>query len=652
MARAKKSQTSIDSGGYAGGRDLSESQAPVEEKVKTVPDAELLKIVAAYRTEAQEAKLDRLELNRRNWEMYYGRQDFSHKEEGQSAEVLPKVAEAVEQLCAFIKRGLTQFGDWFSVDTAPQTPLNGDQIRRLLMAYCDKIQVAPNKITNLATVITNATKQGLLEPLIILKVHGRRVDEAIFLPDGEDKRKLKRMIRKVWRPVVDIISSEDYLPDPTGRKLYEIVRTECDLVDVQDKADQGIYDKAAVAKIMEDYTKDFERDQRTPAQRNQNRSTPPSFRKRVVIEEVYGTLIDNNGNVLYRNGICAIANEKHVIRKPQPNPFWHGRSCIIAVPLIQIPHTVWGRAVFDHASSLNQAMNELFNLMLDGSIAQVWGVRQVRTDWLEDPRQVSNGIPQAATLAIKADAPLNGKVVETVTTGAVPQEAMAMFQLADREFQATSMTNDVRLGNLPPRQVKATEIVESSTASAIMIDALTADLEKELIDQLLEMMFMNLMQNADDLGADEIVDLIGVDGAFTLANMSAAQRFASFCKFTKFKANGISGTLNKVRDFQKLMALMQSVGTNPVMMQAFLERFSPQKVLSFIMKSINLDPSTMENSPEEQRMVQQRLQQMSQMAGITGAAGGQSGGVGTGGDSTESAIAQEANPSGGPGINM
>jgi len=648
MARAKKSQTS-QTDGYGG--SSAKAEQPQVEDAKLIPDEELIKTVREYVCEAQDARRDRIGMNRRNWEMYYGRQDWSHKEEGQSMEFLPKTGQAVEQFSAFVKKALTQFGDWFSVETPQGSPLSGDQARNLLQAYLDQIIIQPNKTANFATIISDTLKGGMLESFLIIKIHGQRINEPIYVAEGENRDKLVRKIRKVWRPRIDIIPSEDYYPDPTGRNLYEIHRVERDLVDVQAMAAQGVYDKAVVDKIQEDFTKENDRDTKRPADRNQNYASSPSMRKRIVIEEVYGTILNQKGEVVYENAVCAIANEKYVIRKPEPNPFWHGRCPILAVPLIRVPFTVWGRALFDQASSLNQAMNELFNLMLDGGIAEVWGVRQVRTDWLEDPRQVSGGIPQTATLAIRSDVPVGGKVVENVTTGGVPQEAMQMFQLADREFQSAAMTNDVRLGSLPPRQVKATEIVESSTSSATMVDALTSDIERELIDVALEMMFLNIMQNADDLGADEIVDLIGTNAAFELANMTAAERFAAFGKFTKFKASGVSGTLNKVRDFQKLMAVMQAVGANPVLMQAFMERYSPQKMLSFIMKSVNLDPTDIQNSPEEMAMTKQRMEQMSQMSQITGGtaqqASPQAGMAGT-----QSEIAQNANPSGGPGINM
>src|SRR5690554_6936755 len=88
---------------------------------------EVVRIVNEYVREAEEARTERMALNRRNREMYLGIQDFSHKIEGQSTESIPKLAEAAEQFAAFVKRGLTSLGDWFTVELPDGLPLNGEQ---------------------------------------------------------------------------------------------------------------------------------------------------------------------------------------------------------------------------------------------------------------------------------------------------------------------------------------------------------------------------------------------------------------------------------------------------------------------------------------------------------------------------------------------
>ena len=81
-------------------------------------DLTVLTAIRAYKHEAEMAKRDRTALNRFNTNTYLGRQDWSHKQKGQSKEFLPKVPVAVEQFSAFVKRALVQFGEWFTVEEA------------------------------------------------------------------------------------------------------------------------------------------------------------------------------------------------------------------------------------------------------------------------------------------------------------------------------------------------------------------------------------------------------------------------------------------------------------------------------------------------------------------------------------------------------
>lgn len=607
-------------------------------------DQKVVKMVAEYYKEAEAARRDRIAQNKRNWNAYFGNQDFSYKQAGQSKETIPKVAEAVEQFSAFVKRALTAFGDWFSVDVPKNSPISDVQARKLMRCALDKMDVGHGHTIQFPTFVSTAIKSGLLESMIVAKVHGTKTTQRSF---EEVSGKLKKgKGRMIWRLKCDLVPNEDYAPDPTGRRLYEIHRVERDLIDVQKMAEIGIYDADAVAQIVTDYTRN-DQDRRTEAERNQNETTPPGFRKRCVIDECWGTLLNPDGSINIEDGLCAVINEKILVRKPESNPYWHSLSPFVATSLVQVPYTVWGKALYDQAVSLNIALNELFNLMLDGGIAEVWGIRQVRTSWLQDPSQVSNGVPQGATLAINDQVPEGGKVVERVDDGGgVPAEAMAMYNLADREFQAASLVNDIRLGFLPPRAVKATEVVESSNNSAVILDSFSSDLEHEFIEPILYRVWMLIIQNWEDLPADEVVEAVGLDLAFTISRMSKAERYATFCQGYKFKVYGLSSTLGRAREFQKLMALMQAVGTNPMMMQAFMQKFSAEKALDFIMKSLNINPDTLMMTDEEAAQNPERLAMMQQLAQITG--GAQNASPAGGQETTNGEINQNAAPSGGP----
>ena len=604
--------------------------APSEDRPVS-PDGDLtvIQAIRACKREAESAvKNGRTLKTRQNFQAFLGEQDWSYKQPGQSTEFLPKTAMALEQFAQFFKRALSQFGAWFSVDVAADSLLSGEQIHDLLRVYLDDLPTSGPESVPFELVLSDGVKLGGLGSLIILKVYGRHVaspefyveqGQAFLGADGEPvvtADTLQQRDRAPWRLCIDLVRPEDYFPDPTGRGLYEIHRVRRDYHEVLELAEQGIYDKAAVEAIAASFTEPEDEQVRSRMQ-NQEPPTPPGFRRQIVIDEFWGTLLDARGRVVQKQTLCALANDRYLIRKPEPYPFWHGGSPFVAAPLIRVPGSVWHKALYDDVVPLNFAANELFNLMTDGAMASVWGVRQLRPDYLQDPAQVAGGVPQGITLAIKQETPQGTKVLETVTEGEVPQFALEQYRIIDREFQAAAMVNDIKLGFFPDKTVKATEVMEASQSQAVTLDGITADLERGLITRTLEKAYLTILQHLDVLDARDVVDAIGPQAALLIARLTAPQRFALLARKARFQVHGLSATLGRVRDFQKIMALMQAVATSPMLMQAFMQRFSADKVLTHMMKTLSLNPEHMELTPEE------RAAQPAQMMGLAGLMGAQ-----------------------------
>lgn len=583
-------------------------------------DQEIVNTTLEYKREAEEARRERLHKNRRNWDIYYGKIDWSYKQKGQSTEHLPKSAIAAEQMTAFVRRALVAFGDWFSVKLPAGFPFTEEQVRAIMQFFLARVVVSRNEVAPVHTIIGNGIKQGLMESLIILKVHGASVKHQSYRVEPGDlvigtPPTLKTEVKEKWRLRIDIVPTEDYYPDPTGRGMYKIHRVERDYADVLEMAEAGVYDMEVVKQLDKDFP--TRTDTRDARQRNQNETTTPRRRRRVVIMEGWGNLLDAEGKIKHKNVVWAIANDKYVIRKPEPYPFWHGEDPFVELKVIQNPHTTWSKALYDDASSLNLVLDELFNLMLDGGLESVWGVRQVHTEWLADPRQVSGGIPQNATLVLNDAAPVDGKVVEKVTTGEVPKDAMAMAAMVDREHQSAVFTNDIRLGNFPGKAVKATEVIEASQNASVILDAFAANAELGLITPMLRKAWFTILQYADQVPDEDFVSAIGTSAAFSLSRMNDAERFAKLAK-AEFRVFGLSATLTRARDFQKFMALMQVVGTNPVLMEPFMRMVSGEKALLSLMRMINFNPEDLKMSPEEAAQTGSRIQNMAMLSNIMG----------------------------------
>ena len=571
---------------------------------------EIIKTSQAYFHEAKEARKERIRRNRYNREAYEGNQDFSQKIEGQSREFLPKTSVTAEQFSAFIKKGLVQFGDWFSVRAGRNSSLTDSAIRRLLMAYLDRLPETDNnsngEYSTFPSRLADASKVGLIESLMIFKVHGRKDIETIPEFDGDIEKKEINP----WRLRIDLIPPEDYYPDPTTKGLYKIHRVERDLHDVQALADEGIYDKSVVDMIKADIKK--EEDDYGRGRRPREDDAKPSFRKRVVIDEYWGMLLDSNGDVVMRNAVWTMANEKFLIREPIDNPYWHGTDPFVEIPIIREPFSVWHKALYDDVVPLNLALNELFNLMLDGGLASVWGIRQVQPELLEDPQQIAGGVPQGKTLVMRADAPNDAEVLKQVSTGQVPTDSLQMFGLLDAEFNAAARTNDLRLGQLPTKDVKATEIVEMQSAQNAVMESIVTNIETGLT-RLLRKAWMVILQESPSLALTDLAEALTPQEVRTLAVMDAKDRFRTMALNTTFKVSGLSETLSRAKDFQRVMAALQVAANNPILQAAVLRRTDPDKVWIKILKMLNINPEEIERDDRGLKKLPEDLQMLGLM---------------------------------------
>jgi hypothetical protein len=614
---------------------VNANQLGSDQPVSDQDDAALTVIQAVnrFRIEADDAKKDRVIKNRFNREMFLGRQDWSHKQDGQSTEFIPKVPVSVEQMCSFVKKGLITFGDWFSIDLDRSLSLivDGAQIREVLKCFLNDLWERNNRSNRFHLVISDAVKQGLLESLMILKIHGGMMPFRTPNFTAESRAtKTDNSIdfteSKVWRLRADIIPFEDYYPDPTGNNLYEIHRVERDFHEVMEAAEDGMYDIDVVRKLIDTTMQRSEDEKRRDQDRNQPQTTPPSFRKKVVLDEFWGTLLNNNGTVAHRNCVCTVANEKWLIRPPEPNPFWHQESPFVVSPLIRVPLSVWHKALYDHGSDLNKAINELFNLMIDGGLASVWGIKQLRMEDLENPSQVAGGIKQGDTLIVKQTLPHNSKVLENVTTGEVPRDAMLMYEALNREYNQAVLTNEMKVGQLPPRRVLATEVIEVTQSQAVTLDGIVGDLE-DFMCSALRKAWLTILQNADDIPSHAWTTVLDRRVAMMIMRASPEERYSLFADKGQFRVSGLSATLAKAMDFQKSIALMQVVGQNPILMRAFIKKYSGDKHLRKLMQYLNMNPDDMEKDLDEKLQIAAEMQETTALAQLTGRGGGANGGM-------------------------
>lgn len=574
--------------------------------------------ILGYYQEAKSAKMRRMKMNQDNFDAYNLNGDFTHKKKGQSKEYLPKQQMAVEQITSFLTQGLIDQSNsdgWFDIgfkDKFVPKILTAAEWKLILNSQLKKIQFD--------AFFQDSLKSGLLGSLMICKSHHEmikstryEVEKPDFANPTRDVR-LKRKTKRVFQLKNEIVRQEDFFPDPTGSNRYKIQVIEMDYYDLVEMAKQrpDVYQMEVIETLAandnsdQKYKKARETDQNVPVWHN---------RKRITIIECWGTFLDKDGSALYEDSVCAITEAGDVIRKPAPIDNWDGEDPFVVCPIVRVPNSVWHRAIMDASTKINLAQNELFNLMLDGGIMAVFGIKQIRMNWLENPEEVDDGIAPGQTLSVNNTAPPGAKVLERVDTGAVSQEALSMFNLIDREGQSSSLSNDVRNGNLPQRATQATEIVAANQTITGIFNGFVKYIEQNHVGKILMKDLLQIASHIKELPEDELKAILGEDRWAQLQTFSNEEMFAEFANGGTVNVFGMTEIMNRMNDFKKYTTLLQTIGGSQDLMQEFRANYSIKKFLGVLMKGLGVNIEKIQASPEEQQRSQQMMQlQMQAMA--------------------------------------
>lgn len=560
----------------------------------------IVQITNNYYQESYHAKRNRMFLNADNFNVYHLKQDYTHKKAGQSKEFLGKQYMSVEQITSFLQQGLQDEKNWFEIDLEDGVK-EGDvsftttEIKHLLEREF--------KWNNMIEFIPDAIKLALLGSLMIVKIHGGYYNKRKFFvqPDDQDHnvKRLYKADKSSWRLKLSLVRQEDWYPDPTGENLYEMEVIELDWYQLYKMAQDnpGIYD---MEKVMDCGTM-IQQDQKVKKSRETDQNaTFSTYRRRIKIKECWGNVVEQGtGKLLFENVVWAVANDHYLIRPPKPNPFWHGQSPYVTCPIVRVPHSVWHKALMDAPTKHNRALNEIYNLMFDSGMMSAFGIKQVRESWLDDPSEIDDGVFPGQTLKVNTSCPPGMKVLEQVATGGTPQESIEMFNLTDKEFQTSALTSDLRLGVLPSRQVKATEVVASNQTITGMFNGIVKIVESN-IEKIVEKSWLTCAQYLNDLDEDEISAVFGPERAHKLASLSPEERFASSALGRKYKVFGMSTVLNKINDFRKITSLLQTIAQSPVLVQEFSKKYDFGKLLTQITESLEIDTDKIKNDNPQQ----------------------------------------------------
>lgn len=567
---------------------------------KNHTDADLIKVLTTAYEVAKNARLERDKLTRANYDMYHMRHDFSHKNEGQSTELLSKQRMAVESTKSFFQQALADITEWFGIEFRDPTVDPG----ALLIKPHEAKKILQDQLTKAKyfSHVGLSVQRGLLGGVMISKTHGAFTPKPKFKTKKEGKGKsLKKSVVKVedraWDLTYSRVRNEDFFPDPTGRGLYEIEELYTDLHEIfrQARGDDAIYDLEQVKMLSTSLEEEALHSSERARETGQDiRSYANENRPQVRIREYWGDIVGTDGELVYENIVFTIANDSTVIRKPTPNPLWHQKSPFTVTALLDVDGAVWPIALMDAATKHNHTLIEMFNLILDAAFKKVHAPSQIRVDDLANPEQVSNGIPAGVALKVKSSLPVGAKVMEALEATDVPNDALNVLNLIQQEFNSSALTTDLRSGVLPSKSVKATEIVEQSQTITSVFQGISKNIEASQIVKELELGWMTIAQNLDMISKDELISMFGIQRGTEISQLDPQDVFVQTVNGFKFEVFGISQTLAKAQDFRKLTTMLQTIASSELLLEKFVEKYDIGKVLGEILTSLDIDTHKIE----------------------------------------------------------
>jgi hypothetical protein len=591
--------------------------------------SDILTISRRYFSRSDIAFRTRRKMNEENWLAYLGIQDFSYKADYQSKETTPGFPIAVEHIRGTFERALTDSDDWLSSEApspAGKPFLEPSIIQGLLQFWLERVYKPgnhPETGHGIQVIVGDACTRGIMEPVVIAKVWPVLVKRRVFrfkkvkpeAPEGNFPA--HELIHDPMKPVevdtlrlaIELVAYEDYFPDPSPECRYEIHRTRRAIHDLLANPE---YDKDAVKSLLGRANAEWQK--RESAQRQADRAVGPDPYV-VDVFEGWGDIIDHEtGEIAEIDGVrCENVfwawSGDQIIRKPTPNPYWDGTRPFVVAPLLRVPGSIEGKALADHAVPMWRAINELVNLLLDSAMKAAWGVGQIRADIMESPEEVADGVPQGYTAVLKPNTPQGLQFYERVDNGEAPQISLENLTRLEGYLQESLAMPDTKLGQLPQRATKATEVVQAMQSAGSLYESFAARFEDTFLEPLFEKCWKMIIQYADEdtFLDDELVQILGPTNTLRLMDLTQADRFKLLSK-AHFRVRGLRGVASRERTFNKLMTVVNLLSSNQQFADNFGQTKDFTKLWDQLLRATGTDPSSLDLDEVEEEATAQAEQ--------------------------------------------
>jgi hypothetical protein len=519
-----------------------------------------------------------------NWNLYNNDYDWRRKASWQSQTPIPKVPMLVDFASDEIAGAIQATGRYFVFEAPGQ-----EGKRRAAMGEAITRDWLQRPDVRLSTKFGESTRGAMLCASGILKVY--------WGASGLE---------------VDVVDPYDFWVDPEGSGRYAIHRSVVDYDRLLAMADEGMYDKEVVQRVTGDTGTDEDHAWRQRS--GLNEPIAVSGRRRVELLEFWGYIPDVNGEPLEgcEDCWCVLADRQHLIRAPEPNPFWHGKWPFVRFHSNPVPFSPYGKALISDISGMAKQYTELGNLVFDAAILDaipIWEVNQSAMAY------------EAQTIRIHPGMQLARNGVEPILQAAqkpytASNLALPVWSRWGKELENQSgVTQDImgHVGGGPRRT--ATEASGQKQQSAKFLSNLAKNIEVNGVAPLADMSLRTIVQFMPSFMyyTQRYRELLGPQASSILAGKTNEERYQYLCTQHTVRGRGVAGVFTRVEDLGRILQLMQVLQMFP----QYAARVNDEVVLRKFLEGVGWEADdVMLTDPQEiaQKMQMLQAQQQQQEA--------------------------------------
>lgn len=589
--------------------------AAPKESHREPTEAEVKEFFMEAKRLAQMARFPREATWTQAWDLYNGYYDWSTKADWQSKYNIPKVRSIVDKAAGTFRRALLRVKKFYSIESESKLGTQKGYFTQMIMDYwLDK--------AGFVEQLTNGLKAGLITSQIVLKVWWKWEPEDTLdiestiqneavkefgLEVGTravEKKKVKHGSKIVGKLGIQAIDPFKFWIVPNTNGTAVIEKTEASIADLDALVEKGIYDREAVERLKQSAssnlvdadlglspgaTKYYE------AQRKGELSTTitsTGYIRTVDLFHYWGDIYDKDGSVIMRNCTFTMANNEHLLRKPRPNPFFHGKPPYVwGTPYI-VPFSNYNRGIVEDISGLAKMITELANLVIDGAQFDAAKAFELDVDLIYNAAEAEKGIYPGSVFRKKGLLDPTGQrpLIKVVDTGKVPQEAMQILSYLDKELQEASAVTEFTGGYSASSGARktATEVQTKAGQGLANLDEAARTVEETVINPLLSLCAKTIYQFHDNYAMPRLVENFPQTTSM-LRGMSPEERYATMVGGFEFEARGVSIMMDKAQSLSQITQFLQTVANIP----GVIQRLNIDAVLEEILMGFGYNPQKM-----------------------------------------------------------